>query len=210
MANQNGSVYGLTLLSPILNEAHASPSHDLQIRNYLANLPTGPDSPFAIAPGTHLARLVVMDDVIYVGMPACEEHLKSKYLIFETNCDSDLETYLTGLAKAIPQHLDAIWSHCVGYPGSSDLPAFLRYMKACQLETTFFFAAVNDKSVTDTLKALQTQRAVADFITAHQGIDAAATQRDFIEFLKLLKATPPPPPGSMGPYRSIKTGGHNE
>ena len=55
MPNQNGSVYGLTLLSPILDDHDAMPSHDLQIRDYLATLPTGADSPFAIAPGTHLA-----------------------------------------------------------------------------------------------------------------------------------------------------------
>ena len=40
-----------------------------------------------LAPGTHLARLVVMDDMIYVGAPSCEEHLHSKYLVFESNCD---------------------------------------------------------------------------------------------------------------------------
>jgi hypothetical protein len=210
MANQSGSVYGLTVLSPILNDERAVPSHDLQIRKYLATLPTGADSPFAIAPATHLARLVVMDDVVYVGMPACEEHLKSKYLVFESNCDGDLDTYLTGLATKIPRHLDAIWSHCTGYPGAKDVPAFLRYMKACQLETTFFFAAVNDKSVTDTLIALQTQRAVADFIATYQGMDAAQTQQEFIRFIKILKATPSPTPGMMAPHRNIKTGGRNE
>jgi hypothetical protein len=210
MANQSGSVYGLTVLSPILNDAHAVPSHDLQIRKYLATLPTGADSPFAIAPGTHLARLVVMDDVVYVGMPACEEHLKSKYLVFESNCDGDLDTYLTGLAARVPHHLDAIWSHCTGYPGATDITAFLRYIKACQLETTFFFAAVNDKSVTDTLIALQTARAVADFIATHQGMDPGQIQQEFIRFIKILKATSPPAPGMMAPHRSVKTGGRNE
>ncbi|HEV2711147.1 MAG TPA: hypothetical protein VGU67_13110 [Edaphobacter sp.] len=210
MPNQSGSVYGLTLLSPILDDEQASPSHDLQIRRYLATLSTGEESPFAIAPGTHLARLVVMDDVIYVGMPACEEHLKSKYLVFESNCDGDLDTYLTGLATKIPQHLDAIWNHCTGYPGAADVQAFLRYMKACQIETTFFFAAVNDKSVTDTLVALQTQRAVADFIATHQGVDAVQTQKEFIEFIKILNAAPPPAPGTMAPRRGLKTGGRNE
>ena len=102
MPNQNGSVYGLTILSPIINDDSATPSHDLQIRAYLAELSTREDSPFAVAPGTHLARLVVMDDVIYVGMPSCEEHLKSKYLVFESNCDGDLDTYLGGLADSIP------------------------------------------------------------------------------------------------------------
>jgi len=84
MPNQNGSVYGLTILSPIIDDEKVTPSHDLQIRNYLAHLSTREDSPFAQTQGTHLARLVVMDDVIYVGAPSCEEHLKSKYLIFLT------------------------------------------------------------------------------------------------------------------------------
>ncbi len=212
MANSNGSVYGLTILSPIIDDATATPSHDLQIRAYLAQLSTREDSPFALAPGTHLARLVVMDDVIYVGMPSCEEHLKSKYLIFESNCDGDLDGYLAGLADKIPSHLDAIWSHCVGYPkqGAADSQAFIAYMKACQLETTFYFAAVNDRSVPATLRALQTQAAVADFIANHQGIDPETVQRDFLDFAAQLKSLPTPPPGSMGPYRAIKTGGHNE
>jgi hypothetical protein len=151
-----------------------------------------------------------MDDVIYVGEPACEEHLKSKYLIFETNCDADLDAYITGLAHSIPQHLDAIWSHCIGYPGAANLPQLLQYMKTCQLTTTFFFAAVNNSTVTESLRALQTQRAIADFITTRQGMDPAQIQRDFITLTKALVTAAPPAPGSMGPHRDIKTGGHNE
>jgi hypothetical protein len=210
MPNQNGSVYGLTILSPIIDDDAATPSHDLQIRSYLACLSTREDSPFALAPGTHLARLVVMDDVIYVGMPSCEEHLRSKYLIFESNIDGDLDTYLGELAKNIPEHLDAIWSHCVGYPGAGNRQAFMDYMKACQLDTTFFFAAVNDKTVIETLRALQTQTAVADFIASHQGVDATTLQREFIQFEAHLKSIPLPRPGSMGPHRNLKTGGRNE
>lgn len=210
MANQNGAVYGLTILSPIIDDKTAVPSHDLQIREYLASLPTGEESPFALAPGTHLARLVVMDDVVYVGMPSCEEHLKSKYLIFESNLDGDLESYLTGLARTVPQHLDAIWSHCVGYPGAADAQAFVDYMKACQLETTFFFAAVNDKSVTQTLRALQTQRAVADFIADHQGMKPGQLQIEFARFVEELKSEAAPRPGATTISRKITTGGRNE
>jgi hypothetical protein len=151
-----------------------------------------------------------MDDVIYVGAPACEEHLHSKYLVFESNCDGDLEGYLRGLAASVPHHLDAIWSHCVGYPGASNPQALVDYFRACQIETTFFFAAVNNKSVPQTLSALHTQRAVADFIACHQGVDAARLQREFTEFIAVLKAAPVPPPGGMAPRREIKTGGRNE
>jgi len=214
MPNQNGSVYGLTILSPILDDEKASPSHDLQIRLYLSTLPTGANSPFAKSPGTHMCRLVVMDDVVYVGAPSIEEHLQSKYLVFECNLDATgeegLEAYLRGLAEHMPDHLDAIWSHCVGYPGAADVQAFIRYMKACQVETTFFFAAVNNKSVTESLRALQTQRAVADFIASSQGMEASRLQATFVEFAAKLKAEPLPKPGSMGPKRDIKSGGRNE
>ena len=210
MPNQNGSVFGLTLLCPILDDECAVPSHDLQIRKYLADLPTDAKSPFAIAPGTHIARIVVMDDVVYVGMPACEEHLHSKYLILEANCDSSLETYMTGLAKTIPEHLDAIWGHCTGYPGIEDSARFIAYMKSCQIETTFFFAAVNDKSVTETLLALQKQRAVAEFIASHQGIEPKRLQREFLELIEKLRSLPAPLPAQDAPRREIKTGGRNE
>jgi len=210
MPNENGSLYGLTILAPILNDEKATPSHDLQIRQYLATLPTDRASPFAIAGSTHLARLAVMDDVIYVGRPSCEEHLKHKYLILEANLDGELEPYLTRLAKTVPAQVDAIWSHCVGYPGAGDPVEFVRYMKACQVETTFYFAAVNDKSVTETLAALQTQRAVADFIADHQGMRPAQLQREFVAFAAKLRATPAPKAASAMPHRSLKTGGHNE
>ena len=206
MANKSGKVYGLTLLCPILNDERAVPSHDLQIREYLATLPTGEHSPFAIAPNTHLARLVVMDDVIYVGVPATEEHLKSKYLVFETNCDVDIDEYVTGLATHVPEQIDAIWSHCVGYPGVADVAAFVKYMKACQVPTTFFFAATNDKSVTETLAALQTKRAVAEFITSHQGMGPMQIQQEFAAFMRELRNAPRPVPGRM----KIETGGRHE
>ena len=140
-----------------------------------------------------------MDDVIYVGMPACEEHLNSKYLVFESNCDGDLDSYLHGLADSIPEHLDAIWKHCVGYPGAANRQAFIDYMKACQLDTTFFFAAVNDKSVPETLRALQTQTAVADFIATHQGVDAATLQREFIQFVARPQSAAASQAGLHGP-----------
>jgi hypothetical protein len=210
MSSQSGSVYGLTLLCPIIDDDNAIPSHDLQIRHHLSKLSLGPDGPFAIAPGTHLARLVVLDDVIYVGMPSCEEHLHSKYLVLECNCDGDRDSYLTGLLKHIPEQIDAIWQHCTGYPGTKDLAAFLAYMRKCEIETTFFFAPVNDKSVTQTLSALQTQRAVAAFIATHQSCSAADLRQDFMVFIGRLAKAPPPLPAALSFRRELKTGGRNE
>src|ERR1039457_4240087 len=172
MPNQSGNVYGLTILSPIINGADGDVSHDCAIRDYLAGLPRDHRSLFAKVSSTHLARLVVMDDVVFVGTPARQEHLRSKYLVFETNFDGDLDTYLERMAREAPEEVHAVWQHCVGYPGVKDPAAFAAYMKKCQIETTYFFADVNNKTVQQTLRALKLQSGVAHFIEVTQGRSA--------------------------------------
>ena len=212
MPSQSGKVYGLTLLCPILDDPAVIPTHDLQIRVQLAEHPTGADSPFAIAPGTHLARLVVLDDVIYVGKPAREEHLQSKYLVFESNCDGNRDSFLSGLADNIPDELDKIWKHCTGYPaaGARDHGAFLAYMRKCEIETTFFFAPVNNKTREETLRALHTKQVVAHFIATHQGMPPAQIQKDLLSLCDRLASMPDPKPAAVRVERAMVTGGRNE
>jgi len=195
MANQSGQVYGLTILSPIIEDESLDICHSMDLRWYLGHLARDHKSPFAQLSSTYLARLVVMDDVVYVGAPACEEHLKSRYLIFETNFDGDLDTYLTRMARETPEFVEAVWKHCVGYPGVTDVAAFIAYMKKCQIETTFYFADVNDRTVQQSLKALRTQSALAHFIEKRQGKPPAEVQREFGVLLNALKQAPPPRPG---------------
>jgi hypothetical protein len=197
MANQSGQIYGLTILSPILENDRLDICHATALRWYLASLPRDHTSPFARVSSTHFARLVVMDDVVFVGAPAREEHLKSRYLVFETNLDGDLDTYLARMAQEIPEFVDAVWTHCVDYPGVADPAAFAAYMKKCQIETTFFFADVNDKTVQQTLKALQVQSALAHFIEKSQGKPAAEIQKAFSVLLERLAKAPAPLPGGI-------------
>ncbi len=195
MANQSGSVYGLTILSPIAEKPKGEDSPALAIRKYLAHLPIDENSPFAKVSSTHLARLVVMDDVVFVGSPAHEEHLQNQYLIFEANFDGELDDYLKRMAQEIPEHIDAVWTHCVGYPGVHSVEAFAAYMKKCQITTTFYFADVNNKTVQQTLEALSAQKALADFVEEHQGLPAADLQASFVQFVAQLGSVPAPEPG---------------
>jgi hypothetical protein len=201
MSNQSGQVYGLTILSPIVENDRLDICHSMELRWYLGHLPRDHKSPFAQISSTYLARLVVMDDVVYVGAPACEEHLKSRYLVFETNFDGDLDTYLTRLATETPDFVDNVWKHCVGYPGVSNTAAFIAYMKKCQITTTFFFADVNDHTVQESLKALRTQSALAHFIQKHQGKPSAELQREFGALLQAMNSAPPPIPGGDEAHR---------
>jgi hypothetical protein len=194
--NQSGDIYGLTILSPILHDPHAQISHSLAIRIFLQNLPVDGRGPFGKVSSTHMARLVVLDDVVYFGMPSCEEHLKSKYLVFESNFDGDLDMYIGRLATEAKEEVDGLWQHCIGYPGVENVPAFIAYMKCCQVDTTFYFADVNDKTVRQTLTALQTQSAVAAFIEKSQGEPPEQLQQAFLKFMEQVHEAPTPRPGS--------------
>jgi hypothetical protein len=196
MADRNGSVYGLTILSPILEDTKAQVCHSVALRRHLAGLPRNESGPFAKIEGTHMCRLVVMDDVFYPGFPSKVEHLKSSYLFFEANFDGDRDLYLKRMARTAPAHVDEIWRHCVGFPGTKDVAAFIAYMKKCQITTTFYFADVNDKSVTDTLRALQVQAALAAFIERHQGRSPAGLKQSFARFWEQLRSAPRPTPGA--------------
>jgi hypothetical protein len=204
MANVSGSTYGLTILSPIIEDnSRIDICHSMELRWYLSQLPRDRRSPFAKISSTYLARLVVMDDVVFVGLPACEEHLKSRYLVFETNFDGDLDTYLRRMATETGEFVNDVWRHCVGFPGTADVEAFIAYMKKCQIETTFFFADVNDRTVDSTLKALHAQTSLARFMETHQGLPAAELQQAFGRFLEDLKQAAPLPHGGDDASRDI-------
>ncbi len=199
MANTNGQAYGLTLLSPIKKNPNRRPSHEAEIREILSRLGTGADSPLAKVPTTHMARIVVIDDVFFQGHPAHEDHLKSKYLLFTSNFDGPLDAYLDLLGTEIPHVVNAIWSHCVNFPGAGvgNNQPFREYMKRCQLTTTFFFADYPDATVAQVLRALDTQRKFIEFMERTQGIPAAELQREFKQFMSALRTAPTPKPGTI-------------
>lgn len=163
MSNWFEQVYGLTVLTPILGGRLTGAQHAAAIRAVLASQPNGSASPFARVPMTHFARWVVIDDVPTLDAPALEDHLASNYLLFVAEFDGPLDPYLEFLVTAIPSVLDEIYSHCVAFPGVTDVREFTRYIKRCQVETTLLFGGYPNASVADVLHAVRAQKAMLDF-----------------------------------------------
>jgi hypothetical protein len=177
--------FGLTILSPISPDdstKHKIGNHTKAIRRLLLDLPTGSASPLARVDTTHLARWVVVDDVADEGYPAAEDHLKSAYLLFTTNFDGTLDAYLDAMVERIPEVVDGLWKHCVGYPGLQNRDAFKKYMRRCRLKTTFFFPAYPQATLAQVRQALALQRGFVDLFIANQGKPAAVQQQQFTLF----------------------------
>ena len=191
MANTSGNAYALTLLCPIKQgspsecpEELADQSCAAQIRYQLQRLRVSEDSPMARVPNTYLSRLFVLNDVFHQGKPALLETLKSNYLVFSANFHGELDAYLTGMWTAVQPEVSAILQHCVGFDRVKDVSTFIRYIKDCQVTTTFFFNGSTDDSLAEQLKSLYLKQEFSRFAFGNQGKSPAELQAAFQEFVK--------------------------
>jgi hypothetical protein len=181
--NKSGRAYALTTLCPLKNDSQDDQSYAAVVRGYLRALAVDENSPMARVPDTYLCRMFVLDDVFYEGSPADEDHLRSKYLAFVVELHGDLDAYLVAMWTSAEEMIRKLWSFCIGFDQVHSASDFVRYIKKCQVETTFYFNGSNDDSLAEQLKALYLKQELSKFVHAHQGMDAASLQQAFQEFV---------------------------
>ena len=169
--NHSGQAYSLTVITPILAD-HAS-----ALAAYLAGLGPESASPLARVAGTHFARWVILDDVVYEGGRQRRDALKAARLLFTSNFDGPLDAYLEALRTQMDA--DAVWSHCAGYPGRADAPAFAAYFRSHQVESALFFAAYGDQTVAQVQANVAQRTRLIEFAMAAQGLPPAELQARF-------------------------------
>jgi hypothetical protein len=207
MPNTSGNAYALTALCPIRDYTPSGESGVLYTRTALQNLPTGATagqkglvSPMAKVPNTYLARFFILDDTIFQNFPHTIDHLKSSYLVFETNFYGDLDLYLKGMYTHFKEEIFTIWKYAYGFEdvvnnahadeknnGAAVLQgeaAFIKYIKKCQLNTTFFFNGSTDDSLAEQLKSLFLKQEFSKFVFEHQGVKKKDLKTDFIKFVQ--------------------------
>lgn len=177
--NVSGQAYALSVLAPIADgRADALQAH-------LEALGEGDGSPLARVPGTHIARWVVIPDVMYQGQGQRKRDTLSPRLLFSSNHDGDVGAYLEGLRTGMAEDADAIWGHCRGYPGHGDGPAFAAWMRAHMLEAALFFAAYGGMTVEQVQDNLARRRALLELVIEGQGMPPDDLKARFMEAFPL-------------------------
>jgi hypothetical protein len=177
--NVSGQAYALSVLTPIL-DGHAG-----ELRDHLDGLGEGDASPLARVPGTHIARWVLIDDVIFQGAGQRRRDKLTPRLLFSSNFDGEVGAYLEGLRTGMAGEADAIWGHCRGYPGHGDGPAFAAWMRGHMLEAALFFAAYGGMTVEQVHANLERRRALLDLTLEGQGLPPADLKARFMEAFPL-------------------------
>ena len=64
-----------------------------------------------------------------------EDHLDRPYLLFTSNLDGDIDTYLDELCKELAPRRQEIWGRCIGCPERAEGPALKKYLLHNQIKT---------------------------------------------------------------------------
>ena len=198
MSNINGSKYALTALFPI-RESDKDGNHYDILRKYLRELDQHPyGSPLSNVSSVHMARFAIIDNLIYQGLPAKRDRLKSRYLLFMCDFDGEsVDKLLNAMISQIDQTVESIWQHCVAYPGTARRDLLIAYFEQCQLKTSLFFADRPDDEVAAILRALMSKRQFVQFVEENQRQPPADLKERFYAMWQQLAKQPTPPPGSM-------------
>ena len=173
--DRSGQALALTVLTPI------QAGHESALAETLDDLPPRDGSPLARVPGTHFARFVVIDAPVFEGAPQKRDSWKASRLLFTSNFDGPLERYLEGLRTGLAADGDAIFGHCVGYPGHADGQAWTAWLLAHRVKSSLFFGAYGDQSVQTVQDNIATRARLIAFALQAQGLAPAELQARFNE-----------------------------
>lgn len=174
--NVAGRTYSLMVLTPVCA------GEDGALRDYLARLPRFADSPLARLPRTHMARLLIVPDMpVPPGRGDLADELGGPYLLFTSNFDGDLDSYLSELVDALAPEADEIWGRCIGCPKPAAGAALKAYLGRNQLQSGVVFAAYGNASVADVRRALDKRARLTDFAIRAQDMAPGKRRKAFLK-----------------------------
>jgi hypothetical protein len=123
------------------------------------------DEPFAHIPGTHMARVQVLQPRArrFRGRPR-------HYVLIAADHDGAPEPWLAAMAP----ELDSVLSHCAFWPGPDDPAEVVRWARARELRVGFSIVGSPEATVEEVDEALKLRDWLGRFAAHSAGVDDAA------------------------------------
>lgn len=163
----------LMVLTPI----KAGREEDLS--GYLEGLRSS--NPLARSPRTHFARWVILDQFVKDPTQPRADPLGSRYLIFTSNFDGPVDSYLDDFCRELAAEAANIWGLCIGCPEPAAGSPLKQYLMHNSIPTGLFFAAYPDASVEQVRHSLGVREKMIGFAVNAQAMDPADLHRAFLE-----------------------------
>jgi hypothetical protein len=157
----------------------------------------------------HFARWVIILPDHYLHYDPAGRvagHSYRSWLLFTSNFDGDMKTYLNDFSAVLADDVDRIWSNCENYPpeGSRNFDVFWAYAKQHQLTTQAFCNAYPGLSVPRVHELATFRRRFDDFVAATRRPDGTSIEglpAAFDRFLAQTSSFPQNFPARGGVYQ---------
>ena len=176
--NKSGQASALMVMTPII------PGCEDGLRADLEKLHNA-GSPLARSTRTHFARWVIVPNFVSDPEQPRRDDLNCQYLVFTSNFDGPLGSYLDELCRQLAPEAPRIWGRCIGCPEPAAGAALAAYLLHNKINTGFFVAAYPDATVAEVTRSLGTRAQMIEFAVRAQTMDSVELQRAFIEEFKI-------------------------
>jgi hypothetical protein len=209
-----GGVSEVTLLTPIKKGTvpGETRTYEQRLNDELGSVQrrvaAGIPTPIGRIPSIHFARWLIVVPAHYLFYDAggrVPGYLYTSWLLFTSNFDGDMQTYLRDFGVFLAEDVDRIWGNCEGYPpeGARSFDAYWAYAKKHQLTTQAFYNAYPGLSV-PRIRELATFRQLFDqFVAETRRRDGSSIEdlpAAFDRFLRRTGAFPQHFPAAGGTY----------
>jgi len=158
---------GLAALLPVRKDAEPA------LEALLKDL--GPPSPFARIERTHFARLLLMPP-----LPAARDgNLEAvpRCLLFSAEFDGSAGGYVESLCQLMGSEADAIFGHCVGFPGVRRPAAVRSWLFTHRLHAGFSLHGHPGATVAEVRESLRSREELIEFALATRDADPSTFAR---------------------------------
>lgn len=122
----------------------------------------------------HFARWVIIRRDQWPTAGPGGAGLKNDYVLFVSNFNGTWDQYIDAFADGIPGGLDLLWYSATKYPHSIPITAFKDYIRANQVDTTYYYNATPGSAQRDIKAALTLAQAVRALAEGLNQTDDAA------------------------------------
>jgi hypothetical protein len=171
--SRKGYREGLAAMLPVIG------GREDVVREMLRLIPAGEDSPFARLESTHFARLVFVSALRDRRGREVDE--LPAFLFFSAEFDIPVAGYLEALCTLIPVPVDAIFEHCVSYPGAADPPAFKAWMSDHRVQAGFSLHGNPRPRVQEVVESLRLRERLIGFAVETRALDPVELKRRWDE-----------------------------
>lgn len=162
----NGVLTALNIATPVME------GHEHALRAYLRSLPQGDASPLARLGTVHFGRWSLI---------GCWPEHGQWTLWCSVNIEGTPEQFVDGVRRLVPGEAEAVWSHCVGWPGVEESAALERWLLGQRIPTEHFLALYPNATLADCKRALRLRRDFVQFAIRAQNqapVEVAAKFRE--------------------------------